>query len=186
MTYNTLKELFTAICDAIRSKENSTDLINHQDIPARINALKSKLHSKIVTPTKSKQTITPDTGYDGLSQVTVNAIPDEYIDTSCTDGATAKDIRRGTSAYVNGQKINGSLSSVNKDTVYGSTSISEKDSDILFVYEPSNEFIVGGDNSLTLGAPVGWFGDATPAKVLQGSIFTSSKVKSSTNIKISL
>ena len=35
--------------------------------------------SKTVTPTKSIQNVTPDSGFDALSQVTVNAIPSEYI-----------------------------------------------------------------------------------------------------------
>ena len=34
-----------------------------------------KLQSKTATPTTSSQTIKPDSGYDGLSQVTVNAMP---------------------------------------------------------------------------------------------------------------
>lgn len=34
-----------------------------------------KVHSKTVTPTLSAQTVLPDSGYDYLSQVTVNAIP---------------------------------------------------------------------------------------------------------------
>lgn len=41
-----------------------------------------KLQQKTVTPTKSKQTIKSDSSYDGLSEVIVNAIPDEYISPS--------------------------------------------------------------------------------------------------------
>ena len=37
--YNTPQELFTAICDKIRDKTNSNELINHQDIPDKIDNL---------------------------------------------------------------------------------------------------------------------------------------------------
>lgn len=41
MTYTTIESLFTGICDAIREKEGTMDLISHQDIPERIAAINS-------------------------------------------------------------------------------------------------------------------------------------------------
>lgn len=43
-----------------------------------------KLQDKEVTPTKETQTITSDSEYDGLNQVTVNPIPSNYIEPSGT------------------------------------------------------------------------------------------------------
>lgn len=42
--------------------------------------------AKIATPSTSQQVILPDSGYDYLSQVTVNAIP--YVETANTHGTT--------------------------------------------------------------------------------------------------
>lgn len=39
MMYSTIESLFTGICDAIRGKDGTTDLISHQDIPERIAAI---------------------------------------------------------------------------------------------------------------------------------------------------
>lgn len=53
-----------------------------------------KTQTKIATPTKKQQSVTPDSGYYALSAVTVNAIPDAYQDvTSVT--ATAPEVLTG-------------------------------------------------------------------------------------------
>ena len=52
------------------------------------------LQSKTVTPTKLQQSITPDSGYYGLSDVTVAAIPESYQDVSAVT-AGAGDVLTG-------------------------------------------------------------------------------------------
>ena len=48
-----------------------------------------KLQSKAIAPTKAQQAITPDSGYYGLSDVTVSAIPDAYQDVSSVTAGAA-------------------------------------------------------------------------------------------------
>lgn len=55
--------------------------------------------SKTITPTKSAQTAQPDNGYDGLAQVTVEAIPAAYQDVTGVT-ATAANVLTG-SKFVN-------------------------------------------------------------------------------------
>ena len=75
--------------------------------------VKIVLETKTVTPTKSAQDITPTSG-KVLSKVTVNPIPDNYIDTTDAD-ATAANILIDKTAYVGGAKVTGTMAN-NGDT----------------------------------------------------------------------
>ena len=70
-------------------------------------AVSITLEEKTVTPTKSAQTITPATG-KVLSKVSVEAIPDNFIDTTDAD-AVAAEILVGKTAYVNTVKVEGTM-----------------------------------------------------------------------------
>lgn len=65
------------------------------------------LETKVVTPTKETQTIVPTEG-KVLSQVTVEPIPEKYVDTSSAD-AEAKHILIDKTAYVGTQKVTGTM-----------------------------------------------------------------------------
>lgn len=69
------------------------------------------LQSKTVTPTKKQQNITPDAGSYGLSDVTVEPIPDNYQDVTAVTAAAAdvlatKTIVDATGAVVAGTMVN--------------------------------------------------------------------------------
>ena len=70
---------------------------------------KYKTQTKTVTPTKSKQNISPDTGYYALESVTVNAIPENYQDVSSVTAAAGDVLTGKVYVTASGDVITGNM-----------------------------------------------------------------------------
>lgn len=80
--YITTGSELASVADAIRTKGGTSAALTYPTgFVSAIQAIPTggTTQTKTATPTKSVQFIRPDTGYDGLSLVTVNAIPSQYI-----------------------------------------------------------------------------------------------------------
>ena len=76
----TLKTFVTEIADAIREVKGTTEKIVPNNFKNEIKDLKVNVEDdKTVTPSTETQVIKPDEGYDALSQITINPIPEEFI-----------------------------------------------------------------------------------------------------------
>jgi len=67
------------------------------------------LQEKSITPTTSQQNVTPDSGYYGLSGVTVAAIPSNYNDTSAVTAGAGDVLANKVIVNADGETITGTM-----------------------------------------------------------------------------
>lgn len=99
----------------------------------------ANLQNKTITPTEMEQNVTADPGYDALSQVTVNPIPNRYKDISSVT-ATAADVLSGKIIVTEDGTVSGTMK--NQGSMNGTVGLDDES------YEVSAGYWSGGTVSI--------------------------------------
>lgn len=166
---------------------NGTHNVNDYQY-ANVNVQPS-LQTKTVTPTKSTQTITNDSSYYGLSKVTVNPIPSNYIIPSGVVSITTNgtlDITNYSSANVNVPTPEKCSVTINKSTGWTLyVTYFDADKNQLVVYDDMDSSTTGMTKTMLKNVPIiitlsntnYYFSDYTPSVSFnsgEGQQFTKS------------
>lgn len=149
------------------------------------------LQAKTVTPTKNAQNVGPDSGYNGLSVITVNPIPNEYIKPTGTLSINANntyDVTNYASVTVN---VSNSSSTINLQEKTATPSETEQEIVADNAYDGLSKVTVGAisstyvgtgitrrnSNALTVNgatvtAPAGYYANAASKSIASGSATT--------------